>query len=154
VGNPFDVERIREYGGTVPAEFGGVFVEMGTTVVLFTQHLDAHRTALDALLATPGLVEVRPARRTWRDLEAAQQRVVGLLITPHRHPAIYGVGLSLEEGQFVVMVIVDVGQPEAADQVRALCDPEQLWIRLARGPSRRSLSVDSLIDSSSGGWLT
>ena len=135
-----DFDRLSTYCSDHADEFGGRFAD-GEQIfgVLFTDHVPEHDVALRQLLSHPELLTVRIADRPWRDVEAAKDRIVGLLLTgPKRHPAVNYVGIGLHDGQFRVVVMIDSSQREAEEEIRLLAQPEPLTTMLVGKVHRRS----------------
>jgi hypothetical protein len=122
--------RLDDYCVAHADEFGGRFGGPNELLgVAFTDHVEAHKAALERLVH-PTRLTVVEADRTWQDVFDANERTQQRLMrNPGKHPAVFGVGIGRTDGQFVICVIVDQDHPEATAEIINLAAPEQIDIR-------------------------
>jgi hypothetical protein len=120
---------IRDYGASVPDDYGGVFAEAGKFVALFTENLAHHEAALREILPLPEGLEVRRGARTWRSIEDSKNAVARLLQPARRRLGIVsGPGAALRDGQFVIVVMLGPYSEERARKVVAAVAPHVIEI--------------------------
>jgi hypothetical protein len=142
----FYTDRIRAYGAEHPTEYGGLFDEAGRTVVLFTGHLEAHGVTLHELLEQellehPELIDIRRADRTWTEVEVVSQRIQRTLMIPGRHPAVFSVGLTVKDGQFAVMILIDPSRRELTDEIVELAQADPMAVVIHYGGPARAYAL-------------
>jgi hypothetical protein len=97
------------YGESVPLEYGGLYVDGDTLVVLFTRNLALHRSELEQRVKNVGRLRVVQSSRTEGEATAEIASIAEQLI---RDPAtkldfVTGVGMSIRQGQWVTVVGID-----------------------------------------------
>ena len=76
------------------------------------------------------LLFVRPLNPFDGPMARAKTRVMAALMTPQRHPAVFGVGLGRDgDGNPTVVVNVE-GDDEIAQEIRELCYPDVVRVDL------------------------
>lgn len=129
---------IRDYGATVPGEYGGFYGKAGGFVALFTENLSRHEESLQDLLPFPDRLEVRHGTRTWRSIEHSKSEVTRILLLDGVHPGVTAAGgVGVRDGQLVVVVGIDPYNTETAEQVVRLVEPHIVDVR--RRPQAKSL---------------
>jgi hypothetical protein len=78
--DPLGTGAIAAYGCEHPDTYGGLSVEGGIVVVLFTADIDVHARALAELVDRPELLEVRSTTYTLAQLAAVQDEVTATLV--------------------------------------------------------------------------
>jgi hypothetical protein len=137
----FYTDRIRDYGTEHPTEYGGLFEEAGRTVVLFTDHLEDHGVTLHDLLEHPDLIDIRRADRTWAEAEMVSRRIQRTLMIPRRHPAVFAVALTVEDGQFAVMIRIDASKRELTDEIVELAHADPMAVVIHYGGAVRASAL-------------
>lgn len=107
--------------------FGGIFVDGGKMVVLFTDELDQHRRELRRLLPRRARVAVRQCNRTYADMECIQERV-GRHLFGRDDPHVTEIGLDLHGDDVAVVVTVYPYSDAAAQRSRELASPDSIVI--------------------------
>jgi hypothetical protein len=129
-----DVEVVRQYGSQVPEAFGGVYFDNDppiTVVALFTRRMDEHEATLRVRVKHPDRLVVRLTAKSWQAIERDTATVVDKLLIGHRQPRVWGVGIGLHEGHFVVKVDISPYSVAAAERIAALVHP--IEVRLQKG---------------------
>jgi hypothetical protein len=125
-----DLELAERYGHDEAADhFGGCYWDNEppvTIVALFTTEVDRHRAVLRSRVTRPAQLVVRATPRTWRQVQVDNQEIAAML---RAERGVYGVGISLREGRFVVCVYIEPYAAERAAQVAALVQPREVVVR-------------------------
>jgi hypothetical protein len=112
---------VRSYAADHQSEFGGIWMDQsrgGLVIVSFTDHLDAHRRALAALLDGTGAVAVVPARYPENQLRVLQDRIAADRAWFDTIPAsLQGVGVDTTSN--VLEIEVSTANPAIADLIAA-----------------------------------
>lgn len=144
---------VQAYGDAHPDEFAGVYYDRengGRLVARFTDNLDLHRQALDALLGSPGQVLVLDAVFT----EAALAAIVESMGRDYQHLVERGInfvsgGVDVIHNRVEVLVKSD--DPDAESTLQAYGPPGSIvvdlypadkpWTQPMEGPGWRLLGV-------------
>jgi hypothetical protein len=123
-----DVRVAAVYGERFPDEFGGLYLEGESLVVLFTRHVELHERALRNEVGHPDSLRVHQASRTWEEVVTSNRDVGLVLLGDGPISGVTNVGIVVLDGQFVVMVGVTMDDPAVADQVRAAVSPNPVVV--------------------------
>ena len=115
--------ELERYGASVPDQFGGLFIEHGTFVVLFTTDLDRHVAALRDRLSGQRGWRVEHGDRTWQEVEQANAAVQHILWDTRQHPDVNMIGISMRDGQFVIAVGIHPHTSDRADELQHITRP-------------------------------
>ena len=137
---------INDYGARYPGEYGGAYRDQGQLVALFTRKLEQHLVRLRRRLPFPENLSVERALRPYREIERENEELQRRLLLEHRHPGVTVVGISMREGQFVIMVGIHPYTDAAADDVRRAAEPHVIEVR-PMGPVRQVPNLGSIPNS-------
>jgi hypothetical protein len=131
-----DADIVQAYGSGEP-HFGGLYFDEDVLVALFTNDLEAHRAALVPRLRAPGQLRVARAARSYSAVEAANRWVQGkLMMSKYPHPEVFGVGIGVQDGQFVVIVSVENLTAELGEVIRLSARPDEVVLHAGSRPRR------------------
>jgi hypothetical protein len=125
-----DAEPAIRYGEEAPDEYGGVYFEGVTLIVLFTNNLETHRAELERRVNAPSLLDVRCADRTFVEAEREKDLIVQRLM---KNPStkldfVTGVGITLRDRQWVTSVGVESSIETSIRAVRDAVAPTEVVI--------------------------
>ena len=127
--DPYDKATVHAYGQS-QAAYGGMYWEGDTLVAMFTDELDAHRERLLPRLRVPERFRVASASRTFLQIKEANGRVrTKLLGDPTMpFPEICGVGIGMEDGQFVIKIWVEHLSEALVEEIREAAEPDEVVV--------------------------
>lgn len=121
-------DELERYGESVPHQFGGLYVDEGAFVALFTTDLEQHRAALRDRLSGQRGWRVQCGDRTWREVEQANAAVQRILWDTRQYPDVHGIGITMRDGQFVISVGIDPYDSDRADELKHVTQPHPVVI--------------------------
>lgn len=123
-----DIDAVTAYAADQPG-FGGTYIDGDRLVVLFTDNVGRHKSALRAIVDHPEYLVVRGASRTLAEVRAAAERVTNRLLHGGAAPDVSSVGVAVHDGEFAVEIGLDPHSDERAAQVRAAAAPDPVVVR-------------------------
>lgn len=123
-----DIDRVRDYAQDQP-DFGGTYRQDDQLVVLFTTDVGHHEAVLSTLVDDPDRLTVRTATRSWSDIQAANNRIKHILLSPAGIEGVVSVGVIVSGGQFAIEVGIDPYDDARCRAVQRAVRPDPVVVR-------------------------